>query len=125
MLALWNLHSLYDVKNFTCSGGERLEQLLQDSVKSEPNTTRHAYRHSHRRCCSGRVHQPSHYHNHNRHHHQHHLHYRHSPPSPPSFTARAAALDTDFVLLFLRVRPPVGELDSVQLVGGGGALKKG
>ena len=48
-----------------------------------------------------------------------------SPPSPPSFTARAAALDTDFGLLFLRVRPPVGELDSVQLVGGGAPLKKG
>ena len=48
-----------------------------------------------------------------------------APPSPPSFTARAAALDTDFGLLFLRVRPPVGELDSVQLVGGGAPLKKG
>ena len=48
-----------------------------------------------------------------------------SPPSPLTFTARAAALDTDFDLFFLRVRPLAGELDSVQLVGGGALLKKG
>ena len=47
-----------------------------------------------------------------------------APPSPPSFTARAAALDTDFGLLFLRVRPPVGGGGGVAAPAGGGAGKK-
>ena len=38
--------------------------------------------------------------------------------------ARAVALDADFGLHFLHVRPPASELDSVWLVGGG-RLKKG
>ena len=39
--------------------------------------------------------------------------------SPTPVAARGAALDTDFGLHFLHVRPPASELDSVQLVGGG------
>ena len=44
--------------------------------------------------------------------------------SPTHVAARAVALDTDFGLHFLHVRPPASKLDSVRLVGGG-ALKKG
>jgi len=45
--------------------------------------------------------------------------------SPTHVAARAVALDTDFGLHFLRVRPPASKLDSVRLVGGGRLNKMG
>ena len=48
-----------------------------------------------------------------------------APPSPSSFTARAAALDTDFGLLLLRVRPPRRRAGLCPARRRGAPLKKG